>query len=229
MGLSTDWTLANFKAQVRAQTSTISKQTSGIIEKQMNDLVHASIVIVRSTLDKIVDDNYKVVSSALAFAAIGTGVTAGLCVLTTALTGVAKPYDLRVSKNSLYDGTLKEIPLFTKLEFDARRTILTTTDLTTTGGIGTLFSTTAGDVQVSVYTGAAASPTTTLLTYLRPPTKEAIDANTVDLPDRWVPLAIDHCTMAVFRRVSKAPPQDVEARVAANATAIAQMLSLPTD
>lgn len=224
MGISADWTLANARAQVRAQSSTISKQTSGVLDKQLNDLFHASLVIVRSTLDKLVDDYYKVVSGTLAFSAASSGLSA----LTTPLSAAARPYDMRVSKNSLFDTTYKEIPLYNKMEFDARRTVISVSDLGLTGAIGTIYMTTSGTVQIDTYVGNTA-PAGCVLTYLRPPTKETTDTNTVDLPDRWVPLAIDHCTQALFRRVGKAAPADVEQRVQTNASVIAQMLNANVD
>jgi hypothetical protein len=220
MGLSSSsFTLLKVKSEVRAQTSTISQQESGVIELQLNDLVHHALTNVRSALDRLVDDFYRVEISVTP----GTP-SSGLYTCTVLSAGTV--WDL--NKVSLWEGTLKEIPIYPRRQFDGLRSIYTSTDFGTTKGIATIFTLAAGTIQILVFSQAA-SLTGLNLIALRPPTKETTDANTVDLPDRWVPLAIDHCTMLVFRRLAKQPPAEVEGRVTAQANMIASLLGAQID
>lgn len=298
MGLSANYTLARFKQEVRAQTSTLSQQESGLIDNQLNELVYHALMNVRSALDKLVDDQYRV-QTALTVGSI----TAGFATATALVAGTV--YDFM--KVSLFNSTFKEIPLYPRRQFDAYRRLYTggvnsavnitgatnaspivitatthglaTGDVTviasvggntaangtwtvsvltantfsldgsagnaayTSGGtstkatdlrnkcIASLYSNTDGAAVVDFYCGYAtgAFPITTTLTHLATPIKETVDGNTIDLPDRWVPLAIDHCVLLIFRRLAKQAPADIENRVSSTAVSIAQMLAVNAD
>jgi hypothetical protein len=215
--LSADWTLGRAKAYIREQTGSISQQESQILDTQLTDLVHHSILSMRTLLDRIVEDFYKATQT-ITFGAASAGLCAG-----TPLTGTSRPYDLK--KISLYDTTYKEIPIYSKRTFDAMRTVLTVANLTTTGAIAGVFSTSAGSVEIDAYVGNAA-PAAATLTYIRPILKQTDDTLTVDMPDRWMPSVLDHCILQVFRRLAKVPPDGVEKQVRENVGYISQLLSV---
>jgi hypothetical protein len=215
--LSVDWTLGRAKAFIREQTGTLSQQESQIIDTQLTDLIHLSILSIRTLLDRIVEDFYKATQT-ITFGAASSGLCAG-----TPLTGTARPYDLK--KVSLYDTTYKEIPIYNKRMFDAMRTVHTTASLTTLGAFAGIYSTAAGAVEIDAYVGNAA-PAAATLTYIRPVTKQTGDTATLDLPDRWVPSMLDHCVIQVFRRLAKVPPEEVEKKVRDNVAYISSLLSV---
>lgn len=222
MGLSKNYTLSRFKSEVRAQTSTLSQQDSGVIELQLNDLTNHAIMNVRNVLDRLVDDQYRVQVAVV----VGTSISSGFVTSDAITAGTL--YDFL--KVSLYSTTYKEIPIYTRRQFEAYRTLYTagaSGDLAS-NCIATLYRNAAGAALFDFYCGTAdgSFPGTTTMTYLRRPNRETTEANTVDLPDRWVPLAIDHCVLLLFRRLSKQPPADAEARVNSTAGIIAQMLNI---
>jgi hypothetical protein len=215
--LSADWTLARAKAYVRNQTNTLSQQESRIIDTQLTDLVHQSLLSIRTMLDRIVEGSYKATQS-VTFGAASSGLCAG-----TPLTGTNRPYDLK--KVSLFDTTYKEIPIYSKAMFDAMRTVQTTTSLGTLGAFAGIYSLSAGTVEIDAFVGNAA-PAAATLTYIRPIIKQTDDAYTIDMPDRWVPSALDHCVLQVFRRLAKIPPANVEEQVRLDTEHIAKLLSV---
>jgi len=215
--LSKDWTLSRAKAYIRMQTGSLSQQESGIIDTQLTDLIHQSLLSMRTLLDVIVEDFYKATQT-ITFSSASSGLCAG-----TPLTGTTRPYDLK--KVSLYDTTYKEIPIYSKRTFDAMRTVLTVANLGTTGAIAGIYSISTGTVEIDAYVGNAA-PAAATLTYIRPITKQTDDGYTLDMPDRWMPAVLDHCVLQVFRRLSKTPPENVEKQVRDNVGHIAQLLSV---
>ena len=230
MGLSNDWSLARVKAQVRAQTSLLSQQESGLIESQLNDLVHESVLSVRGALDILVDDEYRIVGSDTTVPGTFSTSSSGYSDNSSDPIAAGTVYDLNPSKLSLFGVTQYsgEIPIFSKKKFDALRSVLrtNTSDFAVTKGIATIYSTTTGTVVIAVYGYPTANTAPTFnFIYLRQPTRETTDANTIDVPDRWVPLVIDHCTAQIFKRLSKAVPQDIEARLKADVVSIAQMIN----
>jgi hypothetical protein len=215
--LSADWTLGRAKAYIRLQTGSLNQQESQIIDTQLTDLVHQSLLSIRTLLDRIVEEHYKATQT-ITFGAATNGLCSG-----TPLTGTARPYDLK--KISLFDTTYKEIPIYSKRTFDAMRTVLTVANMGTTGAIAGIYSLTAGSVEIDAYVGNAA-PAAAELTYIRPIIKQTDDSYTVDIPDRWMPSVLDHCVLQVFRRLAKVPPENVEKQVRDNVGYISQLLSV---
>jgi hypothetical protein len=215
--ISADWTLARAKAYIRLQTGSLSQQESQILDTQLTDLVHQSILSMRTLLDRIVEEYYKAIQT-ITFGAASSGLCAG-----TPLTGTARPYDLK--KISLYDTTYLEIPIYSKSMFDAMRTVLSTSDLGTTGAIAGIYSISTGTVEIDAYVGNAA-PAAASLTYIRPVIKQTDEAYTLDMPDRWMPSVLDHCVLQVFRRLAKSPPENIEKQVRENVGHIASLLNV---
>jgi hypothetical protein len=230
MGLSNDWTLTRVKAQVRAQTSLLSQQESGMIESQLNDLVHESVLSVRGALDILVDDEYRISANNPTVPGTFSTSSSGYCDNSGDPIASGTIYDMNLKNMSLFGVTQYsgEIPIFSKKKFDALRSVLrnNTTDFAVTKGIATVYSTTTGTVIIAVYGYPTANTAPTFnFIYLRQPTRETTDTNTIDLPDRWVPLLIDHCTAQIFKRLSKTVPPDIDARLKADVTNIAQMIN----
>jgi hypothetical protein len=226
MGLSNDFTLGRAMAQVRAQTSSLSQQETGILDGQLIDFIHQSLLSVRSALDVLVDSEYKIVGAGGTFSTSSSGYADNSAF--PVLQGVI--WDLNPSKLSLMGVTqfVGEIPIFTKKKFDALRSVLRTynTDFATTKGIATVYSTTTGTVVIAIYGNPTATTAPTFLfTYMRQPTRETTLTNTIDIPDRWVPLVIDHCTAQIFKRAGKGTPVDIEARMKADVVNIAKMIN----
>lgn len=229
MGLSNDWTLGRAMGQVRAQASSLSQQESGMLDSQLKDTFHESLLSVRSVLDILVDDEYRIVGSDTTVPGTFSTSSSGYTDNTGDPIAAGTVYDLNLTKVSLFGLTqfAGEIPFFSKKRFDALRSTLRTynTDFATTKGIATIYSTTTGTVVIAVYGNPTATTAPTFaFTYLRQPTKEATLTNTVDIPDRWVPLVIDHCTAQVFKKMSKTVPVDIEARMRADVLNISQLL-----
>ncbi len=229
MGLSNDWTLSRVKSQIRGQTSTLSAQESGMIETQLNDLVYESLLSVRGALDILVDDEYRIVGSDTTVPGTFSTSSSGYASNVSDPIAIGTIYDLSPSKLSLYGLTQYsgEIPIFTKKKFDALRSVLRTynTDFAVTKGIATVYTTTSGTVVIAIYGYPTANTAPTFsLTYLKQPTRETTDTNTIDLPDRWIPLMIDHCTAQIFKRMGKTVPQDIDARMRTDVISIAQMI-----
>jgi len=228
MGISNDWSLTRVKSQVRAQTSTLSAQESGMIETQLNDLVHESLLSVRGALDILVDDEYRIVGSDTTVPGTFSTSSSGYSSNVSDPIASGTIYDMNTSKMSLFGVTqyTGEIPIFTKKKFDALRSVYgTNTDIATTKGFATVYSTTTGTVIIAVYGNPTANTAPTFnFVYLRQPTRETTDTNTLDLPDRWIPLMIDHCTAQIFKRLSKTVPQDIDARMRADVNNIAQLI-----
>ncbi len=215
--LSKDYTLARAKAHIRQQTNTLSEQESQIIDTQIIDLIHQSVLSVRTLLDRIVEDFYKATQT-ITFGAASSGLCDG-----TALSGTSRPYDLK--KVSLYDTTYKEIPIYSKRMFDAMRTVISTTNLGTTGAIAGIYSTSTGTVKIDAYVGNAA-PAAATLTYIRPVSKQTDSSYTLDIPDRWMPSVLDHCILQIYRRLQKIPPENIERQVRDNVGYISQLLNV---
>jgi len=216
VNISNDWTLQRVVQNVRSQSATISAQKKLVIDPQVIDLIHASIVDVRRAYDKLVDKPYEM-NSAVTFTGSTPNFTSDLGTLKTT-NGF---YSLE--RVSLYDGTLGKIPVVPRDIFDALRGLYASADVGSTAAFGTIYSSGIGAPTCAVYSGAAAISTATL-TWIRNVIKVTAKADTVDLPDALVPLAIDVATLKVFSKAGEAPPADVNQRVAANAQMIAGML-----
>lgn len=201
-----------------------------MIETQLNDLVHESLLSVRGALDILVDDEYKIVGSDTVVPGTFSTSSSGYTTNTSDPIAAGTIYDMNPSKMSLFGLTqfVGEIPIFTPKKFNALRSVLSTynSDFAVTKGIATVYSTTTGTVIIAVYGYPTATTAPTFsFTYLRQPTRETTDTNTVDLPDRWVPLMIDHCTAQIFKRLTKTVPQDIDARMRADVNNIVQLLN----
>lgn len=202
--LATLTTLANFKAQVRGQLGAVSDQESGILNIEMNDLVHQSITSVRTLLGKLLNDFYRTRNTSLTVAGSNPNYTADISAL--------EIFD--VNDMSLYTSGLGEIPIVSGKKFNAYRSLYTAAEIGTGDGIATVANTTTAAATQSVltiyiYSNAAAAPTPAELVYSRYPKKVTTDANTLDLPETFIPLARDICTLYVEKRLSRTPSADV--------------------
>jgi len=208
LGTST-YTLASFKANVKNLSNALSTQETGIIDNQINDIIHNSVLFMRSLLGRSLDGFYNTTAT------LGTlSMTAGYGSVTIASYSIAD-----INRMSLYDPTLKEIPIVSNTQFNSFRTIYTGGSggtIGATGAVATIFNSagTPNVLKLGLFTGSASSSITTVeLTYPRNPVKVTTDADSLDLPDHLVPITQDVAVVSIFRKLSKNPPADVESRV----------------
>jgi len=199
------YTLASFKAVVRTQSNSISQQESQLIDLQLNDIIHNSIMLVRTMLGRALDAFYNTEQL------LGSiTLTSGYGTITIATYSIAE-----IIKCRLFDPTLKEIPIVSNLKFNALRSLYTNTMIGAVDGFATIAAqaATPNVLKVELFTGATGTVTTLNLYYPRNPVKVTVDTDTVDLPDHLVPIAQDMATFSVYRKLSKTPPADADARV----------------
>ena len=109
--LATTTTLAAIKAQILGQLGAISAQETGILNLEMNDLVHQAIMSIRSAAGKLRDDFYST-NDSITFA--GTTPDFSVSVATKAIA------NLRAV--TLYHAALGEIPIVNVARYNAWRT-----------------------------------------------------------------------------------------------------------
>lgn len=179
----------------------MSEQESGIIDNEMNNLVHTAIQNTRSVLGKLVDNFYMTRKTDLAFSGTTPDFTASV-----AAVGIAD-----VNAISLYHATLKEIPLVTPRRFDAIRTLYAASDIGTTKGVATIASTdaTPNVLTIYLYSNIAAAPSSVTLSYPRNPKKITVDSDTLDIPENFIPIARDICTLYVIKKLERQASPDV--------------------
>jgi hypothetical protein len=147
-----------------------------------------------------------------------TSATAGYGTLLLSSYSIANPNGI-----SLFDPTsstgLKEIPIVPITQFNALRSLYTTSDMGSTSAFASIVVLpTNGSspyyITLLFYTNASYSfPTTVGMYYPRNPIKVTTDIDSVDLPDFLVPIAQDMTVISIFRRLSKSAPTDIENRV----------------
>jgi len=211
--LSVDWTLAKFRANVRSQASILTQiaKKSGrfLLYPQLDDLIHKSIIDVRRALDLVIHDAYRVTSSSLTFSGAKPDYTASLSTLKA--TPGFYSYDVNIM--SLRDGVLGYIPLVPRDLFDEWRDLYASTDIGATAGFATIETDTTGNPSILLYSDIAAAPASCKLTYIRGVKVVTVKTDTLDLPDLWVPLAIDLCTKYVFEKLEQRTPDRVLERI----------------
>jgi hypothetical protein len=199
------YTLALFKAGVRAQSDSLSQQESQLIDLELVDIIHNSAMMVRTLLGRVLDPFY------MSEQTLGTiTFTAGFATITIATYSIAD-----INGLTLYDPTLKEVPILPYMQFNALRSLYTATQIGTTDAIATVEveAGTPNVLSLAFWSGVSSPITTMTIQYPRNPVKVSTDADTIDLPDYLIPIAQDMATMSVFRQVSRVPPVDVESRV----------------
>jgi hypothetical protein len=203
-----NYTLSSFKANVRSASGTLSQQESGIIDLQLIDLIHNSVLMVRAMMGKMIN-NFYVTRQALSMT-ISSG--AGSVDIST--------YSIAdINGISLFDSSattlLKEIPIVSNAQFNAIKTLYPVASMSLTSAVATIKSSgTPYANKIYLHGNSALADTETLhMFYPRNPVKVTADADTIDLPDFLIPIAQDMTTISVFRRLSKAAPMDIENRV----------------
>jgi hypothetical protein len=202
---TSNYTLASFKAVVRTQSNSLSQQETGLIDLQLNDIIHNAVLLVRSMMGRVLDPWYTVEAT------LGsTTITAGFGTITIATLSIAD-----VNKITLYDPTLLEIPVVPYVQFNALRALYTSAQIGTTDAIACVEAETGTPnvLSIAFYTGASSPLTTVTIQYPRNPVKVTIDIDTIDLPDHLIPIAQDMATVSIYRKLSKTAPTDVESRV----------------
>ena len=213
-------TLALFKANVRLLSGTLSQQESGLIELQLNDIVHFAVTNVRVLAGKFIDGFYTVLDEGLTFA--------GNPSIPDYSATLAGSDIADINKMTLFSETLGEIPLVARTQFNAVRALYPPTDIGATAGIASVSITTASPpvLNVDLYSNSAAAPTDVDLTFVRNPSKVVLDIDTMDLPESLIPIAIDFAVANSLKKIGKPVPEDVMGRLTAYLGIQAQQLGL---
>lgn len=207
--LATTTTLKNFKAQIRSQLGAVSQQESGIIDLEMNDIIHQAITSLRTTLGNIIKDFY---------------ITKGTIVSSSDMSGSVPNYTVNIATReiadihdiNLFHSTFGEIPVLPRAKFLLIKSTYSASDIGTTKAIATIANTetalaTQSVLTIYVYSNASATSAfnNTEFWYPRYPKKVVADTDTLDLPELYVPLARDIATIYMEKRLSRTPSGDV--------------------
>ena len=199
INIATQTTLAIMKANVRSQSGTIVSQYSGLIEPQLEDICHLSIQFIRNYLGKFLDQFYSTTVT----------VTEASNLINISTTDIAD-----ANRLLLYDATHGKISIISETEFYGFLTLYSTTQLADAvfASISNILDT---DNRLSLKTYRGTNKTTPgVLTFVYPRNpKKAADTDKLDLPEAYVPVAVDLATTMVFRKIEHKPPIEVEGRV----------------
>lgn len=209
--LSVTWTLSAVKANIRDKTRTLSTQEFLVLEPQLNDIVHFAIQTTRAIVGKFLDPFYTEKKTDFAFTGTMPNYTGS----------IAAQLVSDVLAIRLYQATLKEIPIVSNVQFNALRTVYSATDIGATRGFATVYLTAATPsvLTIALFSNIAAAPTAVELSYPRNPIKVITDADTIDIPDQYVPTVINAAARDVFLKLGKQPPSELEATFAAQLNA----------
>ena len=198
------YTLASVKANVRQQSGTLSVQDSQIIDPQMNDIIHNSVLLVRSIMGRSIDEFYLMNSPLHAITMTnGFGSSSISSISIANLRGI-----------TIRDSSLGVIPVLSHRDFNHISSLYTPTEMGTKGAIATVETLESSPVVLSIefYSGANTISNPRLY-YSRNPYKITTDTDTIDIPDYLVPIVQDSATVSVFRLLVKTPPVEIENRV----------------
>jgi hypothetical protein len=125
-----------------------------------------------------------------------------------------------MTRISLFDSSattlMKEIPILSIAQYNAIKTLYSTTTMLAATAVATIKSSGASPFvnKLYLYTKSTTADTETLhMFYPRNPVKVTTDIDSVDLPDHLIPIAQDIATVNVFRRLSRNAPIEIESRV----------------
>jgi hypothetical protein len=188
--LSINTDLKTFKANVRANTKTISVQQSQLLEPFLDDIVHNAVTSVRTEFSQQLANKYLMEAKS----------TDSDITETSNLIDISTLEVFDVNSMDLRDATHGPIRFKSSTEFDNLRTIYSTTHLA-----DALFArvvnvkATNNKIQIETYRGSNVTTAGNLtLTYERNAKKATADATKIDLPDEFMPLAIERATILVF-------------------------------
>lgn len=214
--LATTTTLQSFKAQVRGQLQAQSLQETGVFDPEMNDIVHQSVSTVRAVMGTVLDAFYRTKTTLSP-----TGTTPNFSI-SIATNEIADIRDI-----ALYNSTLKEIPIMPLRKFNNIRALYSASEIGTTNGIAAVANTATGlttqsVLTVYIYSNVANQSTlaSTEFSYSRYPKKVTVEADTLDLPEIYIPLARDICTLLLAKRLDRKPSPDLVEAVKSQLAAV---------
>ena len=165
----------------------------------MEDICHLSIQFIRNYLGKFLDQFYSTTVT----------VTEASNLINISTTDIAD-----ANRLLLYDATHGKISIISETEFYGFLTLYSTTQLADAvfASISNILDT---DNRLSLKTYRGTNKTTPgVLTFVYPRNpKKAADTDKLDLPEAYVPVAVDLATTMVFRKIEHKPPIEVEGRV----------------
>jgi hypothetical protein len=208
---TTVYTLKFVKANIKSKLGNLSNQKLDIFEKQINNLLHGEILKLRALMGKSLDAFYM------------TKTTLGTITLTSGFgsTSITAQSIADVNRITLYDPTLKQIPIYDTETFNSIRSTKTTTEMGTTEAIATVLSISAVAntapyvLSMGFYTGASSSLTTVEMYYPRNPIQVTTDIDTLDVPDNYIPIVENMTAITMFTRLKKTPPTELTNELAA--------------
>lgn len=198
-------TLKDFKANVRMLAKALSEQESKLLNKQLVDMVHYGIVFVRTLVGKFIDDHYRVLNTGLV---VSGGAKPNYTVSITAL-------DITdVNKVTLYSSGLGPIPVYSHDVFNSIRELYSAADMGIDRAVATIYlnSLTPAVLTLALYTNSTSAPTIEMV-YIRNPIKVTAGADTVDLPEHLVPIAIDFVAANAHQLLGRQVPTALEQRL----------------
>jgi hypothetical protein len=198
--LAVTTTLGSFKTQVRAATGAIDPQTSGLLDLTLNDLVHQAVVLVRSIGATALDEFY------------WTRWTSGV---ETSLVIPVSTLDFSSARQIVvYDSVDGDITIIPSDRFYALQGLYSATDLAD-AIFAHIRTNTDGAISVELFRGTSKTDQASTLTIMFPrtPTKATLETAKIDLPEAYIPAALDVAEVMTFRLLGKVPPTDLERRV----------------
>jgi hypothetical protein len=187
--LSISATLQGTITNIRRKTGLLDPQASGLTDVQLTDLIHTGLLAVRNDPNiKETIDMYYQRSDSVTFSAISAGI-ATVSITALNLSSISNPR-LRATLTSV---TNKLIPIFPRDRYDVELQTQTTTTLTTTGAVGTIYLTSASPniLTLEIFTGASTIGSA-IFSYLKNPIKVTAVADTLDIPDQYTPFVEDY-------------------------------------
>jgi len=204
-------TLAQYKANVRARAKALNEQVSKIPNIILNNLVHDSITAVRTMAGVTVDDDYKTTDELPAVDALVEALRY-FYVDVSAINSTG----WRNVQAFATDG--REIPLFESSQFyglisgykgmsELNQALFAHVTSAQIDAVGK-------KLVIEAYYGTdVTKPTNIRLTYRRNPRKITDNALLLDLPEKLMPVAMDHTVVSMFRLKDEKPPMEEESRV----------------
>jgi hypothetical protein len=209
-------TLAMFLQYVRTAAKMLDQaKFDSLIEPQLVEIIHASIVDVRTLAGASVDRFYrKEVSVTLT-------ISSGLATASVAAYDIAS-----IEHCDLYGtfgSTFRKIPILPNDRYLSLRSYYASSDVGTLNAIARIYLVSGSpDVQtLEVFTGAT-TITSAKFSFLKNPLKVTLAnlTDTMDLPEHLIPTAEDMAAVACYRIAETKPPSDLEQRATGKVSAL---------
>jgi len=216
--LATYTTLAQMEANVRSQTGTLSQQQTLLLDPMLVDIIHDAIIRTRALAGPLLDSAYMT----------EIGVQLSETPYTIDISGI-DIWD--INKISLDDSNNGPIPLYTPAKFSQMKRNYNTSPQALFGTVvNTEVKTNVKALAIKLFRGSEIYLGMLTLTYPRIPRYVSNEADLLDLPEPYIPLATDLATIKVCEKLNKPVPDLVAKRAGEYTTSILSqiMIQIPT-